>query len=728
MAQNNIIAFNTSPRDNRVPGTEKNKKIIAECRRILQQHLPQCFSFFPQLDDSLFKLAEQSRNNQQQEEYFVAMRRFRVEQDNIKQSYTQLVLTDYDAFWSSATSSTSTVEDNEDLELSLLQNEILEEKIALDNIVARADKTCGKALQQLEQRFSQLRGDTISRSPLSFRQLAEHLQTAIQPAVKDLDIVIKLLAYKQFEQHAIPELERLIQQLNDTLIKHHILPDLDKKKRKQRSPSHTTSQSAYDSDNTSDYIEEDPALFDELRRLLGRSSAEGAAVTQPAAPHAEVVALNTLVSVLSSLQQQQIETQPRLDTHGELIIPDLRQTLHASLGQEKAVRQIDEDTINVISLLFEFILEDRAIPAPIRALLARLQLPMLKVAITDKTFFSKKNHTARRLLNNLAKISTGWDHTNGTEDILYNQIESVVNTILTQFDSDMAIFDSLNAQLNQFMAQQEQHRELAEQRIAKATEGQEKLELAEQTVEQTINDLMAKYSPVPKAVVDLVNEGWKKVLRLRLLQKGQDSQDWHEAVMHLEQLLWSVTPKNTAEDRKKLIDTIPGLLRTLRTELSGASFNQHKITALFNELKACHIQCLNGNQLDKAQLMEIDQKETISTQQPEVLGDIPPERKAMSDEQAMQLAKSLQVGTWLEKKSEDGQTQRIKFSWRSNLTGRCLFVTYQGLKAADVTLSELAGWFQQGLVEIIDNADQPLVDRALTSLRQSMQTQGSTPS
>ena len=82
----------------------------------------------------------------------------------------------------------------------------------------------------------------------------------------------------------------------------------------------------------------------------------------------------------------------------------------------------------------------------------------------------------------------------------------------------------------------------------------------------------------------------------------------------------------------------------------------------------------------------------------------------------------MQVGTWLEV-TQDEQSQRIKFSWRSNLTGRCLFVTYQGLKAAELAISELASWFQQGQAVVLDQATKPLMDRALVSMKDTIDKQ-----
>ena len=603
-------------------------------------------------------------------------------------------------------------------------------KLLLKQITTKAESVLGYQLNQLNRRFAHvLNLEEIAENPLSSKNIATNLQKVISPITENISIL--LVAYKQFEQYSIPVLETLYDDINRDLIKQDVLPKLGHKLRKS-SKSAKPSSDNNDAIATDD-LEEDSAIFDDLRQLLGSVNNSGRGYSENIG--ATPATVHNVLSALSGLQQQYNLQAPSSD-RGELSLPDLRQSLVTSLSQPQAdgtitsqsLSRIDEDTMNVIEFLFEFILGDQAIPAKIRALLARLQLPMLKVAITDKTFFSKKKHSARLLLNNLAQASTGWGNYDDKKDILFSQIESIVNSILTDFDANLEIFTKLNDQLTQFLQQQEQSSNFSEQRIAQATEGQEKLLLAKQEVDNIINELMAKYSPVPKAVVTLIDDSWRQILRLRFLQKGGESSEWKEAVLLMEELLWSVTPKSAPGDRKKLLETIPKLLKSLREALGGASFNQHKITALFKDLQECHIKCLNGNELEEEELEAIAPKEQIDIfleQKSEDLSEIPKENKVISDEQALNTAKQLKVGTWIEV-TENDQTQRIKFSWRSNLTGRCLFVTYQGLKAAELALADLAGWFQQGQAIILDQAAQPLMDRALVSMKETIEHQGET--
>ncbi|PHS22609.1 MAG: hypothetical protein COA83_11430 [Methylophaga sp.] len=739
MATNNIISFGSSGKSMTSEKSSFNGKALKSCRPIIANSLPNCFVFLNDLDDILFKLADKAESNQQQEEYFVAMRQFRINQEKLKKDFTQLVLDDFDAFCSPSSSANNKSSGKDstssaNLELSILDNESLEEDIAVNRIAMKSESLFGHDMSNLGQRFANaLNIKKVDNNPLNPERIAGHIKDVIAPLSSNIEI--KLVAYKQFEKHAVAELAKLCAQLNDNLIKLGVLPNLEKKKPKIGNTNQTVSNTINKMADLdlNDYIGgEQPELvdpsqfFEGLRQFLNKPQGNQPSYGGRAAPIAEH---STVLSALSSLQQLPT-SQLSFDADGSAHLPDVRQILMNSLlvtqadgtQVQQTVSRLDEDAMDLIDLLFEFILDDQSIPAPIRAVLARLQIPLLKIALSDKDVFSKKSHPARRLLNNLAKSSTGWSEQSTQQDKLQAKIESIVDTILLEFETNVQLFLDLNTQFNEFISQLNKSSKAAEQRIVQANEGQEKLIAAQQQVDNVINQQLSQHKYLPKVVIALIEDGWKHVLKLRLLQKGKDSDEWRSSIELIQQLLWSVSPKPDEDDRKKLLEVIPGMLKSLREGLSGASFNQHKITALFKDLQQCHIQCMNGSMIADNELQSIDQLPLAAATKPdlETLPSLDEKKKVISDNLAMQKAKQLSVGTWLEIASDDGKTpQRIKFSWRSNLTGRCLFVTYQGTKAAEIAITELASWFQQGKILVIDQSTQ-LMDRALASMMETV--------
>lgn len=743
MATNNIHAISFgSPSDSKPTTSSFNSKALKACRPIIKAMLPKCFIFLDSFDDILFKLADKAKSDQQQEEYFVAMRQFRINQPQLKKEFTKLVLADYDDFCSNikkqaASQNNSFSEPN--VELAILGNKALEEDIAVNRIAMKCQSLFSPDINNLNIRLAYaLNVKKINGSPLDPEHIAENFKKVIAPLMQNIEI--KLLAYKQLEKVAVIEIGNLYKQMNNILIRQGVLPKISSQKinsQPSAAPEATSaSEPAPDAVNNFANLDltndvnagsESSYAFEDLRQSLNKHQGDQPnSNDQPTGP---VVKHTTVLSALSNLQQRPTE-QVSFDASGQAILPNVRQVLMDDLVvieqdgtlTQPTIGHLDEDAMDLIDLLFKFILNDTAIPATIRALLARLQIPLLKIALKDKKIFSDKHHPARRLLNNTAKSSIGWrEDGNNRHDKLESKIESIVNTILTKFDHDVQLFLDLNTEFNEFIAQQNKSSKAAEQRIVQANEGQEKLVVTQKEVDNAISQQLSPYEHLPKVVIALIEDGWKHVLKLRLLQKGRDSDEWRTSIALMQQLIWSVTPKSDASERKQLLAIIPGMLKSLREGLSGASFNQHKITALFKELQQCHVKCINGGSLTEEDLQNIEQlpKTVIPEIDLETLPALDAKEKVISDTIALQKAKHLAVGTWLEVSNDsDSTSKRIKFSWRSNLTGRCLFVTNQGAKTAEIAITELASWFQQGKILVIDQSTQ-LMDRALTSLMET---------
>jgi hypothetical protein len=105
--------------------------------------------------------------------------------------------------------------------------------------------------------------------------------------------------------------------------------------------------------------------------------------------------------------------------------------------------QSDDMTIDIVAMLFDYILNDRNIPVTMRALLGRLQIPLVKVAMLEREFFCRKTHPARQLLNALSATAMDWNEQQGHEDPSYRKVEAIVQTIVDEFESDTSLFKTL---------------------------------------------------------------------------------------------------------------------------------------------------------------------------------------------------------------------------------------------------------------------------------------------
>src|SRR5690606_9459608 len=238
-----------------------------------------------------------------------------------------------------------------------------------------------------------------------------------------------------------------------------------------------------------------------------------------------------------------------------------------------AINQIDDDVINLVSMMFEFILDDRNLAAPMKALIGRLQIPMVKVAIADKTFFSKGGHPARRLLNEMAMACLGWQESsdeNQRKDSLYNKMEETVRVILTEFDTNMEIFERLLVDFRSYLDKEKRRAQILEQRTIDAEDGKAKSERGRAQVDAELNRICTGKN-LPVAVTKLLREAWANVMFITTLKLGVESEEWRNCSATAQQLVWSVTAPMDKDNRQRLLKLMPELLQRLRTGLESIS-------------------------------------------------------------------------------------------------------------------------------------------------------------
>ena len=176
-------------------------------------------------------------------------------------------------------------------------------------------------------------------------------------------------------------------------------------------------------------VENDDAAghtFTELSALLHDGRGNGYAQGRPAG--LPVVTTPRLLTLLSDAQHQ---TDPSALPPGGRQLQNFIGTLVGSVSEGKEqFSQVDADVINLVSMLFDFILEDRQLPSIMKALLSRLQIPILKVALLDRSFFNRGGHPARKLLNELAMAAIGWNEkAEGQRDPLLDKVTAGCRTV-----------------------------------------------------------------------------------------------------------------------------------------------------------------------------------------------------------------------------------------------------------------------------------------------------------
>jgi len=258
------------------------------------------------------------------------------------------------------------------------------------------------------------------------------------------------------------------------------------------------------------------------------------------------------------------------------------------------INPLDQDVIDVVSMLFEFILEDKNIPDAAKAYIARLQIPLLKAAIIDKEFFSTGKNSARTLLNELAHAALGIiDEADSASQKLLDEIARVVDTINDEFEDDLGLFERLLTEFREFIEQHDVQEKNISHRIEKKIKQKEDNALAYQWVEDTIDDIL-KEKHLPEVILELINGPWKRVMLNTYLNNGQNSDTWKNQVRFIDVLEWSIQPKHESVDRQKLANIIGQLVMTLRNGLQVIQVSEDETQQIMSQLEPFHLASIKG--------------------------------------------------------------------------------------------------------------------------------------
>ena len=730
------------------PSSERGGALLHNVRDIAGKRLQLLINgMFEHVDDALFDLAEKAENNAAQMHYFDGMREVRKRRPSVERTFLNQLARELADFATNYRNPSSNQVAPSlpigSVELSLVADNELEESLAITSMIGKNETRLTRELFAVNQRLSVIYGGIKiddSNNPIGPAALAQAFRHAMRELAADMRV--KLIIYKLFDRYVMASLDELYQEVSNELVRAGVLPQLRHEVPRSAAPRGTgtapagnAADAAQLNETAETFLAEDSSaeLLQTLRTLFSarRGPIDSRAV--PLGGPVQVPTANELLGALSVLQSQAASGiavssgVASLDsTDLALEVQQLKEQLLVQLGSLRGekpghVATMDEDTIDLVGMLFEFILEDRNLPTEMQAMLARLQIPYLKAAIIDRKLFAHRQHPARRLLDGLADAAKGWSAEADRDHRLHDKIKSIVDRLLQDFDDDIGIFDRLNLELQEFQDTSRRRADLAEQRVAESTRGREKLEQARRRAAREILTRIGDHT-LPPLVHGVLTRAWANYLVLTLLRQGEDSNEFREALRFVNEFIASTRPAREAEDRRVLRQMLPGIERALRRGLSNVAFQENDIERLLAQLHTYYRHQL-GEALPEADVRAIEEPTALpipDSIQPLVETatlEAEPERDAEEPfEESSELAsvRELKPGSWLEFNAGEDTAERAKLSWISPMSGRYLFVNRRGLKVGDYSPYELAAAITQGTARILDSS--ALFDRALDAI------------
>lgn len=702
---------------------------------------------FDNTDDSLFELAGRAATNAEQNLYFDTLRNIRLERERIISDCCNGLAQRLEKLNLPVTPETFAGYHLDTL--SLVQPDELEQTVAVESMVKRVAERNDEPLAQLATRINSMvkRQVEAGDNPLAPAVLADIFIDAVTPL--DMDIRVRLIMFKLFERYVFNPVDELYQQANELLAEAGVLPDLGAAGRRRSvvRPSRGDSGAVGGEGRLTGASREEGIAEHQVlglfSSLLGkwREASGDAAMSLLDASSARSIASDELLDLLADMPMQ---TQGQSGQTVAALRGQIQQHLQhrqQMTGHRHSLERGDDDVISLVSMLFDFILDDPQLPVALKALIARMQLPILRVAISDKAMFSHSGHPARRLLNELARAAMGWnDQDDPGRDQLYAVLEGQVQRLLEEAHPTAELFAGLHAELSERVQQEQRRAERIEQRTCDTEEGRARLEAARAAVAAEMNTMLLGKT-LPVFVVDLLRNGWTQVMQAAWLREGSESDAWRSVCEVARRLLDSMTPLRTEADRELRVRLNAALLTALAKGFERIGMDLAERERLLDGMQELQQVLLAtapsdvrvpdvvaetlddmaaGSEVGPAEppaVSQVLQEVTIEAPLLEVPGQAAQAQTVedLPSTAAQHWLTGLRAGSWFELTLEQGEPPiRCKLAAIISFSGKHVFVNRTGIKVAEYLSDDLTRLFDRGLIRQLD--DNLLFDRALQSV------------
>ena len=395
-------------------------------------------------------------------------------------------------------------------------------------------------------------------------------------------------------------------------------------------------------------------------------------------------------------------------------------------------------TIEIVALLFQSILTEDRIPAAVRVWFARLQMPVLRVAVTEPDFFATIDHPARRLIDRMGACVMGFDSAASSpaagkpNEALEKEIKRIVQVVEAYPDTGRRVFQTVLTEFEKFLEHFFKNENEATKRgvsLAQQVEQRETMAI-QYTIElrKMLNEV-----PVQEGVRQFLFHVWADVLATTGVRYGPQGAQTKQMKRAAADLIWSASAKVTREERAEVIRRLPQLLKSLREGMASAGQDTPKQDE--------HIQQLNNSLAAaftaKAAVIPDDRLRELM-ERLETLEELLPDAADVDIDEAMVLdlsghqsselevvldggsmptpamvawARELQVGSWY-MLDRGGRSEAVQLAWHGLRKQLSLFVTPQG-RCVLFQQHRLASYLQAGLM--LPAQDEALTVRATRS-------------
>ncbi|WP_171013997.1 DUF1631 family protein [Chitinivorax sp. B] len=268
------------------------------------------------------------------------------------------------------------------------------------------------------------------------------------------------------------------------------------------------------------------------------------------------------------------------------------------MEQRPALRDATSDInqqmiIDVVAMLFEFILRDSQVPAEVRAQLGRLQILVLKHALQDPALFNQKNHPARMLVNRIGSISLGLKHMDPSGERVTTEIVRIVESLLADDHEGLALFERMLDELDAFIARELRSGDAKVERAVQVMENAASRTLRYARISASMADALSNLT-IDNDLKDFLINHWPRVIEKAERETPTKADRFR---LMVPDLIWSIAPKTTEQDRRQLVVLLQPMLATLREGLKWLDWPPDRQQSLLGWLVDSHTHALRAGQV-----------------------------------------------------------------------------------------------------------------------------------
>ncbi|MBY6033812.1 DUF1631 family protein [Marinobacter daepoensis] len=605
--------------------------------------------------------------------------------------------------------------------LSVVDKNEFEDWLAIRVMVTRADTLYRGDLLQLKLRLDKLgiANRTGHHNPLGPALVCEAFHTAMAQFKVSRDV--EKVCLKTFEETVIKQLEPLYRELNNILIRHGVLPDLDLSRYlseqappKKASPAkpairtpgperQATAPAAASAappvratkhraaGEFRGYARAAQTAFATVRNLLNTLQTSrlgpGDVEAEPFQANARPLSQGELHRELQELQLRAAASDDADAPLRERVVDKIRETGGTRLNSEQ------QQTLDVVDRFFRSVVESPKLSDYAQSRMRQLEVPVLKVVMRDSSFFEDQGSPVRGVMDRLAQLGQKGGRLN---PVVQRRVDELVHRIATEFEQDTGVFEQTVGELDTLIDRQNLVYRRNVERVTAAAEGAQKVAESKKAVASALDGKLAGQK-VPKALVSLLDGGWRDLLSLTWIRQGADSQLWQDYLAVIDSLMaFSENPDRSIN--------LPELLRLIQDGLASISSNHMPSSQIRDELK----QFLVRRPDTAPEMVDMPASSPVRPDK-RVLS----EREQRSLQRWINQAQQLRTGDWLRDQTKADDPQYIRLVWIARGFSRFVFVNHQGMRVVELELENLARQMRKGVIVADSQYDRPLVDESI---------------